>query len=44
MSQYIKKQNCKMLVNSFIISYIDYCDALCYGLADCLVKISNCKL
>ena len=29
--------NRKMLVSNLIILHIDYCNALCYGLPDCLL-------
>ena len=34
---YINEKSCKMLVNNLIISHIDYCNALFYGLPDCLL-------
>ena len=36
--KYLNEDNCKMLVNNLIISYLDYCNALYHGLADCNIE------
>ena len=43
MRKYVNRKNCKLLVNSLIISHIDFCNGSYYGLPDYLLYLPNIK-